>query len=267
MRTFISWSGEHSRRAGLGLKSLLEDLFTDGVEVFMSEDIRPGEPWAGRLNDEIEHSDFGILCLTEDNFEAPWLLFEAGAIAKQLGSKRVVPYLIDPLPPAADRSPLFHFQHVTATEDGTRRLIKSINEVRTPPLSDQRLEKSYGRWWGDFAQTIKMLASQSTSGTVMQSDRELLEAILNKVEVLCTKQSPSLTPGEMVHLVNLKQQQSIVYKRVAPLQKELRRLRDLGLIKNKRGPIGELPEAFQLDQYFELSDSGLYQVLRSLFRD
>ncbi len=266
MRIFISWSGERSRRVSLGLKSLLEDLFTDGIEVFLSEDIKPGESWAGRLNDEIERSKFGIICLTQENFDAPWLLFEAGAIAKQLGSKRLVPYHIDQLPAVADHSPLSHFQHVTATEDGTRRLIKAINEIRTPPLSDQRLEKSYGRWWIDFARTLAALTSTNTAGTVTRSNREVLDAILHKVELLSARQSPNISPGEMLHLMNLKRQPSLTYERAGSLLKELRHLRDLDLIRNKRGPIGELPEKFQLDQYFELSDSGLYLVLRSIFQ-
>jgi len=40
------------------------------------------------------------------------LLFEAGAVAKKFGLARVVPYLIDELPEAADRSPLGQFQAV-----------------------------------------------------------------------------------------------------------------------------------------------------------
>lgn len=82
MRIFTSWSGDRSKAAALGLKSLLQDLFEEAVQVFVSEHITPGEAWAQRLGTELEQSEFGILCLTRDNWQSPWLLFEAGAIAK-----------------------------------------------------------------------------------------------------------------------------------------------------------------------------------------
>ncbi len=88
MRIFTSWSGERSKAAALGLKSLLQDLFEEAVQVFVSDHISPGEAWAQRLGTELEQSEFGILCLTQENFQAPWLLFEAGAIAKKFGAPK-----------------------------------------------------------------------------------------------------------------------------------------------------------------------------------
>src|SRR5262252_1871874 len=123
MDIFTSWSGERSKAAALGLKSLLQDLFEDAVSVFVSDHISAGEPWAQRLGAELERSEFGILCLTQENFQAPWLLFEAGAIAKKFGAARVVPYWIDELSESAERSPLAQFQHVRADREGTYRLV------------------------------------------------------------------------------------------------------------------------------------------------
>lgn len=269
MRVFISWSGDRSKTAALGLKSLLEGVFTEGVDVFISDSIEAGEAWSLRLNSEIEHSEFGVICLTTDNFQAPWLLFEAGAIAKKLGSVHVVPYLIDPPPAGAERSPLAQFQYVRATEEGTLRLVKSINGVRLNPLGDQRLEKSCRMWWGDLEQTLNGLSRAPEKDTAgqLRPERDLLEAILKKVELIALEQPGDgelkfpLTNGEMTHLLNLRHQPSLIYKRSGSLQKEMRHLRDLGLIKNKGGPIGKLPDTFQLDQHFELSDLGLQQLL------
>src|ERR1700756_4981522 len=72
MRIFTSWSGDRSKAAALGLKSLLQDLFEEAVQVFVSEHITPGEAWAQRLGTELEQSEFGILCLTRDNWQSPW---------------------------------------------------------------------------------------------------------------------------------------------------------------------------------------------------
>jgi hypothetical protein len=45
-----------------------------------------------------------------ENQVAPWILFEAGALAKTIESTFVVPYLIDLEPPNINRGPLKQFQ-------------------------------------------------------------------------------------------------------------------------------------------------------------
>jgi hypothetical protein len=248
MRIFLSWSGDRSKTAALGLKSLLESTFPEAVE----------------------QSQFGILCLTQDNFQAPWLLFEAGAISKKFDSARVVPYRIDDLPPAADRSPLAQFQHVQANREGTLRLVKSINAVReNPQANEQKLETLFKGWWRDFEDTLKALPAPAEKLPNPRLERELLETILQKVDVLVQSQQGSTGPRlrlpneELVHLLNLRHQPTIGYTLHGTLLKELRHLRDLGLIKNKQGPIRNLPKSFQLDEYFQLSESGRDHVLQS----
>ena len=184
MRVFVSWSGERSKAAALGLKSLLEDTFPEALDVFISDHIDAGETWARRLESELEQSQFGVLCLTQENFQAPWLLFEAGAISRKFGSARVVPYLIDELPAAADRSPLSQFQHVEANREGTFRLVKSINAVRENPQIIQKLERLFSRWWPDLEQTLTALPASAGRRPDARSEREVLEAILHKVDIL-----------------------------------------------------------------------------------
>jgi hypothetical protein len=261
MRIFTSWSGERSKAAALGLKSLLQDLFEEAVEVFVSDHISPGEAWAQRLGTELELSEFGILCLTQENFQAPWLLFEAGSIAKKFGASRVVPYLIDELPPASERSPLAQFQHVRADRVGTHRLVESINSIRENPKPLDRLERSFAKWWPDLEQTLNGLQASGRAQPAIRSERELLETILQRVEGLWQAHSESrgsaaYVPNvELVHLRNLRDRPTTTYTRGPTLQKELRHLRDLEFIKNKK-PIADLPASFQLNQYFDLTDKG-----------
>lgn len=261
MRIFTSWSGERSKAAALGLKSLLQDLFEEAVQIFVSDHISPGEAWAQRLGTELEQSEFGILCLTQENFQAPWLLFEAGAISKKFGASRVVPYLIDELPPESDRSPLAQFQHVRADREGTYRLVESINAIRESPKPMDRLERSFSRWWPDLEQTLIGLHASGQAQPVIRSERELLETVLQRVEGLWQAHrefrgsTTDLPTAELVHLRNLRDQPTMIYKRAATLQTELRHLRDLELIKNRK-PIADLPARFQLNECFDLTDKG-----------
>jgi hypothetical protein len=232
-------------------------LFQQAVEVFISDHINPGENWAQRLGVELEQSQFGVLCLTQENFQAPWLLFEAGAVAKKFGFTRVVPYLIDELPDTADRSPLAQFQRVRADYDGTYRLVQAINEVRESAQPTQRLERSFARWWPDLEQTLKGLPGPPQNQAGHRLDRQILEDILQKVTILVQAHinSSELPRPELTHLRNLRDQPVTKYRTSGTLKKELRHLRDLGYINNKQ-PIHTLPEEFELAQFFSLTDKG-----------
>ena len=260
MKIFISWSGARSKTAALALKSLLEDIYPEAVDVFISDHISPGENWSHRIGTELEKSQFGVLCLTRDNFQAPWLLFEAGAIARKFEASRLVPYLIDQLPEAvADRSPLSLFQSVPADREGTYRLVHVINAAREIPQTEQRLERAFRRWWPDLEETLAGLPSSLAGQSAQRSDRELLEIILQRIDLLTQASKESRTPNlpraELIHLFNLRYQPTMNYAKRDELKRELRHLRDLALIKNKQ-LIASLPETFQLDEHFELTDSG-----------
>jgi len=263
MRVFIGWSGDRSRLVAGGLKSLLEYAF-EGIDVFVSDYIEPGEAWAPRLQSELAESQFGILCLTAENFNAPWLLFEAGAMAKRFESARtrVVPYVIDGLPEAALRSPLSQFQQVHADREGTLFLVKSINALRENPQAGERLSKIFNGGWLEFEQTLKALPVHPEEKREALSDREILLAILQTIEVLAQAHGVSAAPAtnlpgeEVAHLANLHHRPSIEYSLRWNLKQELRHLRDLGYIKNKQGPIEHLPAAFELGEYFELLEPG-----------
>ena len=166
-----------------------------------------------------------------------------------------MPYLIDELPLTAERSPLAQFQHVRADRDGTHRLVEAINSIREAPKVMERLERSFAKWWPDLEQTLNGLQTSRAAQPVHRSDRELLEAILHRVEGLSQAHATDLPNAEWVHLRNLRDHPATSYTRSGTLQKELRHLRDLELIKN-RTPIANLPATFQLNEFFALTDKG-----------
>ena len=75
---------------------------------------------------------FGIVCVTAANQHAPWLIFEAGALAKQLEAARVMPLCID-LEPAAVTGPLSAFQGRKLDKDGLRALAQDLSRRRERP--------------------------------------------------------------------------------------------------------------------------------------
>ncbi len=118
MRVFISWSGGRSKAVGAALKSWLPNVFQDASTWMSDHDIDAGARWASDLAEQLEKIDYGVICLTAANTDSPWLLFEAGSLAKSVQEARVVPYLID-LAPTDVSYPLAQFQGVTADRAGT----------------------------------------------------------------------------------------------------------------------------------------------------
>ena len=110
------------------------------------EDIDSGGRWNDQIAAELEQADYGIICLTAANLERPWLLFEAGALAKRFDVARVVPLLVD-LGPADVTMPLASFQGRLLSEDGMRRLVRDMNAAREQPLPPQQIDQLFAGMW------------------------------------------------------------------------------------------------------------------------
>src|ERR1017187_9800498 len=93
MRVFISWSGERSQRIANILRSWLPGVLQAVKPYFSPDDIAKGTRWSTEIAKELEASRIGLLVLTSENLDAPWLMFEAGALAKNLERSKVCPIL------------------------------------------------------------------------------------------------------------------------------------------------------------------------------
>lgn len=94
---FISWAGKGSKSHKTA--ELLKDSIPKVIQrqrcFLSSHDIEAGAAWLPTLFERLEECDVGILCLSKHNLNRPWLLFEAGTVAKRVSGARVCPLLID----------------------------------------------------------------------------------------------------------------------------------------------------------------------------
>src|SRR5947209_19321189 len=95
---FIGWAGERSGYIAQALRSWLECLSLDVQPWLSSLDLAKGVVWWEELQRQLKSSAAGILCLTPDNKDSPWLHFEAGALARSVKRKLVIPFAIDMIP-------------------------------------------------------------------------------------------------------------------------------------------------------------------------
>jgi hypothetical protein len=154
MKVFISWSGELSGQVAEIFGQWIECVL-QGTETWIStEDIAKGSVSFTEISNQLSKSSFGILCLTPDNITAPWILFEAGALSKGLGTNRVCPLLIN-LTHKDISPPLSQFQASLIKKQDMHRLVRGINsENGEKRLAKEALDKAFDKWWEDFDEKI-----------------------------------------------------------------------------------------------------------------
>jgi len=157
MKVFISWSGEPSKKIAEEIKKWIKYVI-QSVEPFVSsEDIEKGSRWSGDIAKQLENTNFGLLCVTKDNYKAPWLLFEAGALSKAMDESFVVPLLFGLEPSDLSGSPLLQFQTVHfAKKEDFKKLIQTINNKIDKPIDN--LDEIFEKWYPDLEVAISNLS-------------------------------------------------------------------------------------------------------------
>lgn len=184
MKVFISWSGERSQVLAQSLRDWLP-LVLDYVDPWLSEaDVAAGDRWAQEVAKELEASNFGIICVTPENVAAPWVLFEAGALAKSMQGARVVPLLYG-LEFSDISGPLAQFQAKKVEKTGLGEIIQSINHA-TPDESipEDRAKRRFAALWPDFENRLKSIPDQAPTEKHMRPQHEILEEMVAGVRGL-----------------------------------------------------------------------------------
>lgn len=181
MKIFISWSGERSKILAEILNAWLPAVIQAVKPYFTPDDIEKGARWNTEISKELEDSDIGIICITRSNLQAPWLMFEAGALAKSINKSRVVPLLFG-VEPTELQGPLLQFQAATFEESDIRKLMKTINAaLGKDKLEGGVLESMFEKWWPELSSKINTALEAATleQGVGLRTDRDVLEEILD----------------------------------------------------------------------------------------
>ncbi|MER8486656.1 toll/interleukin-1 receptor domain-containing protein [Mesorhizobium australicum] len=151
MKIFASWSGKQSHAIAQALRDWLPNVL-QAVDVFVSsQDIVSGDRGLNTIAESLAERGFGIVIVTKSNQNAPWVLFEAGALSNTLPG-RVTPLLCDLPELALARSPLGQFQFNRFDGPGILKLTKDINKASASPIEENRLAATFDKWWPDLEQ-------------------------------------------------------------------------------------------------------------------
>lgn len=184
VKVFISWSGDTSLKVAQLLRDWLPYVINAIEPYVSSEDIDKGARWSTDIAKELEDSTFGILCVTRDNLNAPWLSFEAGALSKTMEKSFVTPLLFD-IKRSEVQGPILQFQSTIIEKDDIKRLLKTLNKAcGEASIPDERLDKSFDVWYPTLETGLNQLKNEVAHPADEDSEddsvhsSEMLEEIL-----------------------------------------------------------------------------------------
>ena len=178
---FLCWSGDRSHGLARAVEALVKKVLKlKPSEVFVSDGIEKGVTWFPSIAAQLQRADAGIVCVTPENTESPWLHFEAGALAQRLGKERredarepAAPRPEDASSPpdrlftllhgfksVALRGPLGAYQATTTTRTDMTEMFRSIASILGEPRhrGSKRPELVIDeRHWKRFATTLEAL--------------------------------------------------------------------------------------------------------------
>ena len=183
LKIFISWSGARSQALAEALRTWLPLVLHYAKPWFSTSDIKSGDRWGIEIAKELQDTNFGILCVTKDNLDAPWLLFEAGALAKSIDDGCVIPLLLD-LEKSDLSGPLTQFQAEKIDLEGIKRLIDSLNEAAATSVPEETLSPLFNALWASFEEKIEAIPSSGAPQKKSRPQAEILEELVTGVRTV-----------------------------------------------------------------------------------
>ncbi|MCM3730108.1 toll/interleukin-1 receptor domain-containing protein [Fictibacillus nanhaiensis] len=198
MKVFLSWSGELSKDIAKVFREWLPQVIQAVEPYVSSEDIRKGNRWSSEIATELEVSNFGIVFLTPDNIEAPWINFESGALAKTVSNSNVSPFLFG-LKNSDIKGPLTQFQATLYEKDEVEKLLLSINDaLGERSLNETVLKKVFEVWWSSLDEELDTLRSRLGTKVEEPPKEEKNDEVLEELLELVRSQQRILNDPESV---------------------------------------------------------------------
>ena len=143
-KIFLCWSKSRSEAIATAWFRLLPDILRN-VQPILSTEFQKGTEWSKLLRRDLDQARTGIVFLTPENVDAPWIHFEAGALATAIGNRNgdVFTYIYA-FDPARLTGPLSAYHATVATKADTFRLLRDVCAVIDCEPPD---ETAYSAWW------------------------------------------------------------------------------------------------------------------------
>ncbi|SSB97758.1 TIR domain-containing protein [Pseudomonas sp. 43mfcvi1.1] len=189
MKVFVSWSGQRSKVVAELISDWIKCVLQASQPWISTRDIDKGAIWFSEISDQLKDTAAGIVCLTQENKNKPWILFETGALAKGLSTNRVCTFLID-LQSSEIEDPLAQFNHTFPERTSMWGLTCSLNACLDQNRLDERiLRQVFDTYWPQFDQKFKEAIKNTPQAENVEprSEQSILAEILSNTRSLSSR--------------------------------------------------------------------------------
>lgn len=185
MKVFVSWSGSLSQKVACALRDWIPCVLQYVRPYVSSEDIDKGTRWSVDIAKELSDSTYGILCVTSDNQDAPWLNFEAGALSKAIDKSFVSPFLLNLKAAELKNGPLIQFQATAFSQEEVRKLIESVNNKsgESERVELATVKRTFDKWWPELEKELSVILQEaplkSKTSSVPTKQEAMIEELLD----------------------------------------------------------------------------------------
>jgi len=147
MKIFISWSKKYSGEIAKIMQDWLKEAFDSKISTFISsEGIGSGTDWYRKISDELDECELGVLILTPENINSPWIMYEAGALSNK---KAIIPILFERSSERVE-GPISKRNHITYSKEGFKKLLIDMNDHINAGVSTKALNAFIETEWDNL---------------------------------------------------------------------------------------------------------------------
>jgi len=180
---FLSWSGIRSKWIAETFREWLP-LTLQACKPWMSaKDIEKGTRSLQEIAKALQGVRFGISFLTPENLTEPWILYEAGALTRNVDDKtRLYTVLLGGLQSPDVKPPLGILQHTRPTKADMLSLVQSINlAVSDDPLTEKQVETVFEQFWSRLQERLHSMPVAEEEVDAKRSPDDMIAEILEIV--------------------------------------------------------------------------------------
>ena len=251
MKTFLCWSGKKSKETAETFAEWLPQVI-QAIEPWISTEMDKGTRWTSEVADKLGECRIGIICLTRENMNARWILFEAGALSRDKNT-HVCTFLLD-VKSTDIEQPLAQFQHTQFDKNDVRKLVQTINrklkDVGEQSLKEKVLNRVFEKNWPELSDKLSEIKrSYSVLNEDTKTDREILEEMLENMKTLRETLMQEIQSEKYIGIAEslyheIKQQIYPIQQSIAITQikigKELKKGENIGILKDIEKIVGKI---------------------------